>query len=43
MIFDSMRQGRAASRNNFGVARFNIRLAFYVYESAKSLFLQNKG
>jgi hypothetical protein len=43
MIFDSMRQGRAAIRNNFGIARFNIRFSFYIYESAKGLYLQHKG
>ena len=43
MIFDSIRQGRAATRNSFGVARFNTRLNFYIYEGARSWFLQRKG
>jgi len=36
MIFDSMRQGRAATRNSFGVPRFNTRLNFYIYEGART-------
>ena len=43
MIFDSMRQGRPATRNNFGVSRFNTRFSFYIYESARLLHIQNKG
>jgi heme/copper-type cytochrome/quinol oxidase subunit 1 len=43
MIFDSMRQGRPAIRNSFGVSRFNTRLSFYIYESARLLFIQHKG
>ena len=43
MIFDSIRQGRAATRNSFGVARFNTRLNFYIYEGARSWFIQRKG
>ena len=43
MIFDSMRQGRPALRNNFGISRFNIRFAFYIYESARLLHIQKKG
>lgn len=43
MIFDSLRQGRAATRNSFGVARFNTRLNFYIYEGARTWFLQRKG
>ena len=43
MIFDSIRQGRAATRNSFGVARFNTRLNFYIYEGARTWFLQRKG
>jgi len=42
MIFDSMRQGRAATRNSFGISRFNTRLNFYLYETSKSLFIQRK-
>jgi hypothetical protein len=36
MIFDSMRQARTATRNSFGVARFNTRLNFYIYEGART-------
>ncbi len=42
MIFDSLRQARAATRNNFGINRFNTRLNFYIYETSRSLFLQQK-
>jgi heme/copper-type cytochrome/quinol oxidase subunit 1 len=43
MIFDSMRQGRPAVRNTFGVSRFNTRFSFYIYESARLLHIQHKG
>ena len=43
MIFDSLRQGRAATRNSFGIARFNTRLNFYLYEVARIRFIQRKG
>ena len=43
MIFDSLRQSRAATRNSFGVARFNTRLNFYLYEGARTWFIQRKG
>jgi hypothetical protein len=36
MTFDSIRHGRAATRNSFGVARFNTRLNFYIYEGART-------
>jgi heme/copper-type cytochrome/quinol oxidase subunit 1 len=42
MIFDSLRQGRAATRNSFGISRFNTRLNFYLYETSKALFIQRK-
>lgn len=42
MIFDSLRQSRAATRNTFGISRFNTRLNFYIYEIARSIFLQQK-
>jgi len=42
MIFDSLRHGRAATRNSFGVSRFNTRLNFYLYETSKALFLYRK-
>lgn len=43
MIFDSLRQGRAATRNSFGISRFNTRLNFYLYEIARTRFIQRKG
>jgi hypothetical protein len=43
MIFDSLRQGRAVTRNSFGISRFNTRLNFYLYEIARSRFIQRKG
>ena len=43
MIFDSLRQSRAATRNTFGISRFNTRLNFYLYEVARTKFLQRKG
>ena len=43
MLFDSLRQGRAATRNTFGVSRFNTRLNFYLYVGARMLFLQRKS
>jgi hypothetical protein len=43
MLFDSLRQAKAATRNNFGIMRYNTRLNFYVYEIARILFTQRKG
>jgi hypothetical protein len=43
MIFDSLRQGRAATRNSFGISRFNTRFNFYLYEVARIRFVQSKG
>jgi heme/copper-type cytochrome/quinol oxidase subunit 1 len=43
MIFDSLRQARAATRNTFGISRFNTRLNFYIYELARTKFIQRKG
>jgi hypothetical protein len=43
MIFDSMRQGKPAIRNSFGISRFNTRFSFYLYESARLLHIQHKG
>lgn len=42
MIFDSLRQNRAATRNSFGISRFNTRLNFYLYETSKMLSIQRK-
>lgn len=43
MIFDSLRQARAATRNTFGISRFNTRLNFYLYEIARTKYIQRKG
>jgi len=43
MIFDSVRQARAATRNTFGISRFNTRLNFYLYEIARTKYIQRKG
>lgn len=43
MIFDSLRQGRAVIRNNFGISRYNTRLNFYLYEIARLTYIQQKG
>jgi len=43
MIFDSLRQGRAVTRNTFGISRYNTRLNFYLYEIARLTHLQQKG
>jgi heme/copper-type cytochrome/quinol oxidase subunit 1 len=43
MIFDSLRQARAVTRNTFGITRFNTRLNFYLYEVARNKFIQRKG
>lgn len=42
MIFDSLRQGRAAIRNTFGINRYNTRLNFYIYEIAKLNYVEQK-
>ena len=43
MIFDSLRQARAATRNTFGISRYNTRLSFYVYENARIIHVQRKS
>jgi hypothetical protein len=43
MIFDSLRQAKAATRNTFGINRYNIRLNFYIYEIAKLTYVQQKA
>jgi heme/copper-type cytochrome/quinol oxidase subunit 1 len=43
MIFDSMRQGKAAIRNSFGVSRFNTRFSFYIYESLRLDHVRGKS
>jgi len=43
MIFDSLRQSRAATRNNFGIGRYNTRLNFYLYEITRLSYIQQKS
>lgn len=43
MIFDSLRQAKAATRNTFGVSRYNTRLNFYIYEISRLIYLQQKS
>ena len=43
MLFDSLRQGKAAVRNTFGISRYNTRLNFYLYEISRLVYLQQKG
>lgn len=42
MIFDSLRQAKAATRNTFGINRYNTRLNFYLYEIARLTYIQQK-
>ena len=43
MIFDSLRQAKAVTRNTFGISRFNTRLNFYLFEIARTSHIQKKG
>jgi len=43
MIFDSLRQAKAATRNTFGINRYNTRLNFYLYETSRLIHVQRKG
>lgn len=43
MIFDSLRQGKAVTRNTFGIGRYNTRLNFYLYEISRINQIQQKG
>ena len=43
MIFDSLRQSRSATRNTFGINRYNTRLNFYIYEIAKVTYVSQKS
>nr|APW82411.1 cox1 [Laurentiella strenua] len=43
MIFDSLRQSRAATRNSFGIGRYNTRLNFYIYEISRLIYVQQKS
>jgi heme/copper-type cytochrome/quinol oxidase subunit 1 len=43
MIFDSLRQAKAVTRNTFGIGRYNTRLNFYIYEIAKLNNVQEKA
>ena len=42
-IFDSLRQAKAATRNSFGINRYNTRLNFYIYEISKLIFTSQKN
>jgi heme/copper-type cytochrome/quinol oxidase subunit 1 len=42
MLFDSLRQGRAVTRNTFGIPRYNTRLNFYLYVISRTSFLETK-
>jgi hypothetical protein len=43
MMYDSIRQGKPAIRNSFGVGRFNTRLSFYLFELNRVSFVQRKS
>ena len=43
MIYDSIRQGKPAIRNNFGAGRLNTRIGFYLFETNRLSFIQNKS
>ena len=43
MIFDSLRIRRAVGASTHSIPRFNTRLNFYLYESARSFLFQRKG
>jgi heme/copper-type cytochrome/quinol oxidase subunit 1 len=43
MIYDSIRQGKPAIRNNFGAGRLNTRLSFYFFEINRLSFIQKKS
>ena len=42
-IFDSIRQGRAVTRNSFGIGRYNTRLNFYLYEISRTNQIHQKS
>ena len=43
MIFDSLRQARAATRTTFGITRFNTRINFYLYEISRLTYIKRKS
>ena len=43
MMFDSLRRGKAATRTNLGITRFNTRMNFYLYEVARTYRIERKG
>ena len=43
MIFDSLRQSKAATRTTLGIIRYNTRLNFYFYEISRICVAQQKG
>jgi hypothetical protein len=42
MIFDSLRQAKAATRTTLGVNRYNTRLNFYLFEAARLKVVKQK-
>ena len=43
MMFDSLRRGKAATRTNLGISRFNTRFNFYLYEITRTFRIERKG
>jgi cytochrome c oxidase subunit 1 len=43
MIFDSMRQSKNYIKNSYGIGRYNTRLNFYIYETHRLNYLQDKS
>ena len=43
MIFDSLRQSRASTRNTFGINRYNTCLNFYLYEISRLIHVSRKN
>ena len=43
MIFDSIRHSKNYIKNSYGIGRYNTRLNFYIYETHRLNFLQNKS
>jgi heme/copper-type cytochrome/quinol oxidase subunit 1 len=43
MMYDSVRQSRAAVRNTFGIARFNTRLNFFMFEYYKLTYVNYRS
>jgi hypothetical protein len=43
MMYDSVRQAKPALRSSFGVGRYNTRLNFYLFESARVAHIQRQS